>query len=157
VGLVNDLRDSIREEVAHVINQVINTIGETNIKPNVENVTDKMDFQADIKSDLLLSVIGDGAWTVGALALGLTAIAVGAVGLSVPLLLYGVLTALSWLVGGIDDNIGVVTTKYSHEDLLGYGPGESIPTDPSVQEEEDGENKWTLSHRLTVNSIGVSF
>lgn len=156
IDLVNALRDSIKEEVAHVINHVVNAISEAKITPSVDSVTDKMDFEGDIESDLTMPFLGDIGITAGAIGLSIGALLLGALVIAIPLGLYGILTALSWLIGGFDDKIGVVQMKFGHSDLVGLGPGDSIP-DAISSQEEDGDNEWTLSYRLTINSIGVHF
>lgn len=152
-SIASDLRSSIKDEVTYVINHVVNGINQSNITADVDRVTDSMDFEGDIASDLTWPVVGDFGISVGAIALSIGAILLGSLLLAIPLGLYGILTVLSWLIGGKDDKIGVVTLKFDHSNLVGLGPSSVIEGSTST-DEEDGDNEWTLSYTLTVNSVG---
>ena len=152
-GLAKDLQSSIRDEVAYVINHVINGISQSNFTADVDRVKDGMDFEGDIADDLTWPVLGDIGISVGAIGLSIGALVLGSLVLAVPLAIYGIITLLSWAIGGKDDKIGVLNVKFDHSNIVGWAPG-TVFEDGATDPDGDEDNNWTLFYSLTVNNVG---
>jgi hypothetical protein len=140
-SLARDLRSSVKEEVAYVINHVVNGLNENNLVADVDFVTDQTPSDDNIGSDLMGPVISDIGLSVASALSGDVAFG-----------LYGILTGLSWLAGGPDDPIGVVTVSFDHSDLGPVG-SHTIASQILTTEDEDDDNSWELSYTMTVHSI----
>ncbi len=142
--LAKDLRSSVADEVAHVINNIVNALNLTNAIPEVERFKDDIAIQGNITSDLTWPAIAD-------IGVSLGAIVASALAGNVPLGVYGILTGLSWAIGGLDDTIGQLTVTFGHSDL--GAPGIILRSAILETEDEDDDNKWELSYTMMVNSI----
>jgi hypothetical protein len=144
-NLAKDLRSSVKDEVASVINDTVNALNLTNAIPDADRFTDNTAIEDNIVSDLTWPVIAD-------IGVSLGAIVASALSGNVAIGLYGILTGLSWAIGGKDDTIGVVTVTFDHSDL---GPPGSLTLRSQVleTEDDDDDNRWDLSYTLTVNSV----
>lgn len=140
--IVSDLRASLKDEVASVINDTINGLNQNNLIPETDRFLDTGAITDEITSDLTWSVIGDVGVSIGA-------IVAGALSLNAALALYGILTGLSWAIGGKDDTIGVVTVTFDQSDL---DPAGGIILRSQILDPED-DNRWELSYTMTVNSM----
>lgn len=151
-SIAQDLRSSVKDEVAHVINDTINALNLSNTIPDPDRFMNTGAIEENIASDLTWSVIGDAATSLGAIGLSVGAIVAGSLTGGVALGLYGLVTGLSWAVGGLDDTIGVVTAKFDHSTL---GPPGSLSLASQIlkTEDEDDDNRWELSYTLMVNSV----
>lgn len=144
-GLAKDLRSSVKDEVASVINNTVNALNELNVIPDPERWIDEDAMAGNVASDLTWPVLTDIGISIGA-------IVAGALAKNVGLGLYGIVTILSWAIGGKDDPIGVVTATFDHSNL-GPAGNLTLRSQILVTDDNDDDNRWELSYTLRVNSI----
>lgn len=137
-GLAQDLRSALRDEVASSINDVINALNETNLIPQDNRLIDQDVITDNITSAMTWPVVADIAVSVAS-----------TLSLNPVLSTYGLLTGLSWAIGGKDDTIGVVTKTYDQSNL---GPAGSQALESQIFD-SGGGNRWDLSYTMSVNSI----
>jgi hypothetical protein len=139
-----ELRSSIRNEIASIINNTVNDIRLNNPIPDPDLFSDPERIETDIVSEVTWPVLADMGASFGSLVVshlsGSTLFGV-----------HGLLTSISWAVGGLDEVMGQVLIAKSHLDADVWPRGAHVRFRAPIPDVDipDDANEWVLHGTVT--------